>query len=105
MERVPRVRAQNREKAQTNVTLKTEIVDRKVKVAWEPAGDRVREQARAAAAVRVANEKRGKAAGGKPEIFSYIVVVKKTFRYSSGFSYNHLYQPEYFYEKRYKYLK
>jgi len=30
------------------------------------------------------------------------VVVKKTFRYSSGFSYNHLYQPEYFYEKRYK---
>jgi len=33
-----------------------------------------------------------------------IVVVKKTFRYSSGFSYNHLYQPECFYEKRYKIL-
>jgi len=31
-----------------------------------------------------------------------IVVVKKTFRYSNGFSYNHLYQPECFYEKRYK---
>jgi len=31
-----------------------------------------------------------------------IVVVKKTFRYSNVFSYNHLYQPERFYEKRYK---
>jgi len=30
------------------------------------------------------------------------VVVKKTFRYSNGFSYNHLCQPECFYEKRYK---
>jgi hypothetical protein len=29
------------------------------------------------------------------------VVVKKTFRYSNVFSYNHLYQPECFYEKRY----
>jgi len=71
MERVPRVRAQNREKAQTNVIPKTEIVDRKVKVAWEPARDRVREQAKAPAAVRVADEERGKAAGGKPKIFSY----------------------------------
>jgi len=32
----------------------------------------------------------------------FIVVVKKTFRYSNVFSYNHLYQPECFYEKRYK---
>jgi hypothetical protein len=31
-----------------------------------------------------------------------IVVVKKAFRYSNVFSYNHLYQPECFYEKRYK---
>jgi len=30
------------------------------------------------------------------------VVVKKTFRYSNVFSYKHLYQPECFYEKRYK---
>jgi len=30
------------------------------------------------------------------------VVVKKPFRYSKVFSYNHLYQPECFYEKRYK---
>ena len=29
------------------------------------------------------------------------MVVKKTFRYSNVFSYNHLYQPECFYEKRY----
>jgi|GEM_PF-1135652 len=34
----------------------------------------------------------------------YIVVVKKTFRYSNVFSYNHLYQPECFYEKRYNIL-
>jgi len=34
----------------------------------------------------------------------YIVVVKKTFRYSNVFSYNHLYQPECFYEKGYKSL-
>jgi len=71
MERVPRVRAQNREKAQTKATPKSEIVERKVKVAWEPAGDRVREQAKAGAAVRVADEQRGKAAGGRPKIFSY----------------------------------
>ena len=32
----------------------------------------------------------------------YKVVVKKTFRYSNVFSYNHLYQPECFYEKRYR---
>jgi hypothetical protein len=31
-----------------------------------------------------------------------IVVVKKTFRYLNGFFYYHLYQPECFYEKRYK---
>ena len=31
----------------------------------------------------------------------FIVVVKKMFRYSNVFSYNHLYQPECFYEKRY----
>ena len=31
-----------------------------------------------------------------------IAVVKKTLRYSNVFSYNHLYQPECFYEKRYK---
>ena len=30
-----------------------------------------------------------------------IVVVKKKFRYSNGFFYNHLYHPELFYEKRY----
>jgi len=30
------------------------------------------------------------------------VVVKKTFRYSNVFFYNHLYQPECFFEKRYK---
>ena len=30
------------------------------------------------------------------------MVVKKTFRYSNVFFYNHLYQPECFYEKRYK---
>jgi hypothetical protein len=29
------------------------------------------------------------------------VVVKITFRYSNVFFYNHLYQPEFFYEKRY----
>ena len=34
-------------------------------------------------------------------VFVIIVVVKKTFRYSNVFSYNHLYQPECFYEKRY----
>jgi len=50
----------------------------------------------------------GLAAGRLPagrktgEIDLYIVVVKKTFRYSNVFSYNHLYQPECFYEKRYK---
>ena len=32
----------------------------------------------------------------------FIVVVKKTFRYSNVFSYNHLYQPECFYEQWYK---
>jgi hypothetical protein len=30
-----------------------------------------------------------------------IVVVKKTFRYSNVFFYNHLYHPEGYYEKRY----
>jgi len=34
-------------------------------------------------------------------MLGFIVVVKKTFRYSNVFSYNHLYQPECFYEKRY----
>jgi hypothetical protein len=32
-----------------------------------------------------------------------IVVVKKTFRNSNVFFYNHLYQPECFYEKRYNF--
>ena len=32
-----------------------------------------------------------------------MVAAKKTFCYSNVFSYNHLYQPERFYEKRYKY--
>jgi hypothetical protein len=31
------------------------------------------------------------------------MVVKKTFRYSNGFFYNHLYHPELFYKKRYKF--
>jgi hypothetical protein len=34
----------------------------------------------------------------------FIVVVKKTFRYSNVFFYNHLYHPECIYEKRYKML-
>jgi hypothetical protein len=33
---------------------------------------------------------------------THIVVVKKMFRYSNVFSYNHLYQPEGLNEKRYK---
>ena len=33
----------------------------------------------------------------------FIVVIKKTFRYSNDFSYNHLHQPEGFNEKRYKF--
>ena len=33
------------------------------------------------------------------------MVVIKTFRYSNVFSYNHLYQPECFYEKRYNLLR
>ena len=40
--------------------------------------------------------------GKSPLHTGLIVVVKKTFRYSNVFTYNHLYQPECFYEKRYK---
>ena len=38
----------------------------------------------------------------KKVFFRSIVVVKKTFRYSNVFLYNHLYHPECYYEKRYK---
>jgi len=44
-------------------------VVRRVKAAWEPAGDRAREKAKVKAAVRVKNEERGKTPGGKPEYF------------------------------------
>jgi hypothetical protein len=37
----------------------------------------------------------------KRTICGFIVVVKKAFRYLNVFSYNHLYQPECFYKKRY----
>jgi hypothetical protein len=69
MERVPRAKVQNREKAQTDATPETEIVHRKVKVAREPARDKAREQAKAPVAVRVEDEERGKAAGGRPKYF------------------------------------
>jgi len=69
MERVPGVKAQIRERAQENANPETKIVVRRVKVAWEPAGDRAREKAKVKAAVRVKNEERGKAAGSRPEYF------------------------------------
>jgi len=34
----------------------------------------------------------------------FIVIVKKTFRYSNVFFYNHLYHPEHYYGKRYIFL-
>ena len=68
MEQAPRARVQNREKAQTGATPEAEIAHPKVKVAWEPAGDKAREQAKVPAAVRVEDEERAKVAGSRPKL-------------------------------------
>ena len=60
MERVPRARAQNREKARANATPKTETLHPRVKVAKGKA----RELAKGPAAVRVEDKERDKAVGG-----------------------------------------
>jgi hypothetical protein len=67
MERVPGAKAPIRDLARANANPATKIVDRKVKVVWEPAGDRAREKAEVKAAVRVKDAERCKTAGGKPE--------------------------------------
>ena len=61
MERVPRARAQNREKARANATPETKIVDPRVKVAADKAG----EPAKGPAAVRVKDKVRDKAVGDR----------------------------------------
>ena len=60
MERVPRARAQNREKARANATPNTETVHPRVKVAKGKA----RELAKGPAAVSAKDKERDKAVGG-----------------------------------------
>ena len=60
MERVPRARAQNREKARANAIPKTETVHPRIKIAEDKAG----ELAKGPAAFRVEDRERDKAVGG-----------------------------------------
>ena len=69
MERVPGAKAQIREMAQANANPENKIVAPRAKGAWVPAGDRAGEKAKVQAPVRVKEEERGKAAGGRPEYF------------------------------------
>ena len=69
MEQAPEAKAQIREMAQANANPETKIVARKATGAWVPAGDRAGEKAKVQAPVRVKEEERGKAAGGRPEYF------------------------------------
>jgi hypothetical protein len=68
MERVPGAKAPIRDLARANANPATKIVDRKVKVVWEPAGDRAREKVKAKAAVRV------EAAGGRPKYYQSAIL-------------------------------
>lgn len=70
MERAPRARVPNRDKAQTDANPEAKIAHPKVKLA----GDEAREQAKVPAAVRVEDEERDKVAGGRPNFFHVTVL-------------------------------
>jgi len=74
MERVPGAKAPIRNLARANANPETKIVDRKVKVVWEPAGDRAREKLKAKAAVRVKDAERPRAAGGRPKYYQSAIL-------------------------------
>ena len=74
MERVPGAKAPIRDLARANANPATKIVDRKVKVVWEPAGDRAVEKAKVKAAVRIKDAERSKAAGGRPKYYQSAIL-------------------------------
>ena len=72
--RAPGAKAPIRDLARANANPATKIVDRKVKVVWEPTGDRAREKAKVEATVRVKDAGRGKAAVGRPKCYQSVIL-------------------------------